>query len=253
MILSRRKINSVLLFCLFCLAACSGSSSKIYRVAVDPSWYPMELKGQEKYVLGFSTELLQEIGKIEKISLALISTNWNTLLWGLQEEHYESMLSSLEPQLFNQKDYDFSDLYLPSGPVLVVPANSKADSLDDLKGKEIAYSLGTSQDDILAKHPGIIVRTYSSIPTALADIVNGNLDGALIDTLIAYPYVRDTYATQLKIATPPLTKAGLRLVTLHGKADHLVEAFNAGLKKLKSNGTFQELLKKWSLDDASRS
>ena len=249
MSIALRKINTTLLFCLLCFLSCTGSSSKTFRIGIDPSWYPLQLMGQEKYVLGFSTELLQEIVKIEKIPAATLTANWNTLVWGLQEEHYEGMLSSLEPQLYNRDDYDFSEAYLLTGPVLVVPLDSKAGSMNDLKGKEIAYSLGTSDDDILAKYPGIIVRTYESVPNVLADIVNGNVDGALIDNLIAKAYMQDVYAKQLKIATPPLTQQGLRLITLHGKAERLREAFNAGLNKLKANGKYEELLKKWSLDN----
>lgn len=249
MSIALRKINTILLFCILCFFSCTGSSSKTFRIGIDPSWYPLQLMGQEKYVLGFSTELLQEIVRIEKIPVVLINTNWNTLLWGLQEEHYEGMLSSMEPQLFNQKDYDFSEAYLLTGPVLVVPIDAKVDSLDDFKGKEVSYSLGTSDDELLAKHPGIIVRSYGSIPVVLADIVSGNVDGALVDNLIAKAYVHDVYAKQLKIATAPLTKKGLRLVTLHGKAERLQSAFHAGLEKLKKNGKFEELLKKWALDN----
>jgi polar amino acid transport system substrate-binding protein len=228
--------------------SCTGSSSKTFRIAIDPSWYPLPLMGQEKYVLGFSTDLLQEIVRIENIPVATITSSWNTLLWGLQEEHYEGMLSSLVPQLFNKKDYDFSELYLPTGLVLVVPIDSTVRSMDELKGKEIAFSPGSSGEDILAKYPGIIIRSYDAIPNVLADIVNGNVDGALIENLIANAYIKDVYAAQLKVATRPLTPAGLRLVTLHGKEERLQSAFNSGLEKLKKNGKYQELLKKWSLD-----
>ncbi len=252
MSIALRKINTLILFCLLAFISCTGSTSKTFRIAIDHSWYPLPLMGQEKYVLGFSTELLQEIVKIENIPAATVTANWNTLLWGLQEEHYEGMLSSLEPQLFNKKDYDFSELYLPTGLVLIVPIDSKISSMDDLKGKEIAFSPGSSGEEILSKYPGIIIRTYDAVPNVLADIVNGNVDGALVGNLIANAYIKDVYATQLKVATPPLTPAGLRLVTLHGKEERLQSAFNSGLNRLKGNGKYQELLKKWSLEINNR-
>ena len=121
--------------------------------------------------------------------------------------------------------------------------------MDDLKGKEIDFSPpGSSGEEILAKYPGIIIRTYDAVPNVLADIVNGNVDGALVGNLIANAYIKDVYATQLKVATAPLTPAGLRLVTLHGKEDQLQSAFNSGLERLKRNGKYKELLKKWSLE-----
>ena len=119
MSIALRKINTLILFCLLFFISCTGPSSKTFRIAIDPSWYPLPLMGQEKYVLGFSTELLQEIVKIET-SLLQPSRQVGIPSYGdFQEGHYEGMLSSLEPQLFNMKDYDFSELYLPTGLVLV--------------------------------------------------------------------------------------------------------------------------------------
>lgn len=240
----------ILLICagLLSLTACGkGSSSKLQKIAIDPSWYPLDVQGRQRQIFGFSNELLQEIAHVRHITLARVDENWNNLYFHLIEGNYEGILSSLQPHNFNQNQYDFSNLYLLTGPVLVVPSASKVAKLELMSGKEVAVIQGTSTALILEKIPGIIIRTYESIPQALNDLAAGSIEGAVIDILSAEAYCNDLYNGQLKIATKPLTNDGLRLITLHDKAPSLIRDFNEGLKELQANGKYAALMKKWSL------
>jgi polar amino acid transport system substrate-binding protein len=237
---------------LFFLGACGSSSSDVYRIGIDPNWYPLDLPGRMTNLTAFSNELLQEIARIEKIELAKVDTNWNTLVWGLRGDKntrplYEAILSSMQPYIFHQKEYDFSTSFLATGPVLVMPVSSPVNALDQLEGKEIAILRGSEGALILEKYPGILIRTYDSLAQAFIDISKGTVDGLLCDALTATAYCQDLYSGQLHVATPPLNDAGLRLIVLHQKYPHLLAAFNSGLQKLHTSGKYDELIRKWRL------
>ena len=104
---------SVFLSFVFLLAAC-GSGGKTYRVGIDPSWYPVDLKGKEANVYAFANELLAAIGKEEGVFFKRVTTSWDNLIYGLKEKHYEGMLSSMKPRVFLERTYTFSDLILLS-------------------------------------------------------------------------------------------------------------------------------------------
>ena len=228
----------------------SGWQGKEKRVAIDPSWFPLSIAGRENHVTGFSTDLLKAIGRIEKMAITKMTVNWDTLVEGLQKHQYDAILSSMPPYIFNQKIFDFSDLYLATGPVLIVPMGSPNDSLKKMmKGREVAVLPDTKGAILLEKYPGILIRPYDSIPKALNDVVSGALDGAIVDMLFALAYCNDLYHDQLKIVTPPLTNEGLRLIVLHKEESDLVKAFNRGLAKLKSSGEYDKLLAKWNLSN----
>lgn len=238
-----------LLFCV-CLSACSSTRSKTERrIGVDPSWFPLQLGGRENNVTAFSTELLKEIGKLEKISIIKVTVNWDNLTEGLQAGKYDAILSSIPPYIFNQQIYDFSELYLATGPVLVMPVKTPFHSLSKLAGKEIGITPDTKGALLLEKYPAILIRSYDSIPKALNDIMHGTIDGAIVDVLSAVAYCQDLYQGELKIVTPPLTTEGLRLVTLHGQAADLLLRFNRGLDKLKASKVYDKLLIKWNLKE----
>jgi len=232
------------ILCLFCIAlftAC-GKESKhsTYTIGVDNSWYPLDVKGREKNISLFSTELLQKIATLEDLHLSLMPRNSDALLSGLEEGKYEGMLASMQPYGFLEKKYDFSELYLKTGPVIVLPAHSTLafpeNALTELSGREIGVVVNSSAILVLEKVPGILIRSFDSIPQALNAILSGTVDGAAIDYLNALGYTEDIYANQLKIATTPLNDEGVRLITLHKGAPELMNAFNEGIEKLQKDG-----------------
>ncbi|MFS8563992.1 MAG: transporter substrate-binding domain-containing protein [Rhabdochlamydiaceae bacterium] len=227
----------------------SPFGSTTCKVALDPSWQSLNLPGREIALRAFTVELIEEIGKIEKIDISVYDKSWNDLIPGLQHGDYNGILSNMEPYIFHEKVYDFSDPYLSIGPALVVPIGTTVRSLEALKGKEIAVIKGSQGTFILEKYPDVLQRNYDSIPQALNDVVEGVVNGAIIDTLNAYAYCNNVYHGQLVIALSPLNQEGLRLITLHGKAPHLMKAFQRGLATLKKNGTYKSLTQKWNLQN----
>lgn len=245
------RIYSLFILILLVLFGCSSNSSEGRKVGIDASWYPLEFGQRTNSVTAFSTELLSEIGKEEKIPFVRLTVNWDTLLEGLKKGSYEAILTSMPPYIFNEKLFDFSAIYLPLGPVLVVPVNSPIKSLQDLNGKEIAVIAGSSSALLLEPSQGVLIRDYLSIPEALNSLAAGSLDGAMVDILSAVAYCNDLYQGKLKIVTPPLNDEGLRLVTIRGAAPDLVSGFNRGLEALKKSGSYDKLLAKWGLMESS--
>lgn len=240
-------IFSIILF----LYGCSAKkSSQGYQIGVDPTWYPLNFTGRETNVLAFSIELLQEIAKKEDLQLSIVSMNWNNLVWGLTTKKYDAILSSIYPYVFYEKKFHFSNVYLPTGPVIVVPEQSKIKKLDDLKGKRVGILQGSPAALFLQKYPDLLLQSYDTMPETLNALENMYIDTAVLDVLPAQSYVRDLYSGKLKILSPPLNDQGLRLITLDTKKEKLVDKFNSGLKKLQKNGRYEELLKKWGLSDS---
>lgn len=237
------------LFSLFALlSGCSQKESATeYQVAMDSSWYPLLLEGKENNVTAFSTELLQKIDRNEHLLMTKVTVSWNTLVGGLKEGKYNAILSSMFPYPSTQETFDFSELYLATGPVLVMATSSPFISFSHLSNKEIAVMPDSKGTGILEKYPSILIRNYSSTAQALNDVSQGIIDGALVNNLIAIAYCQDLYEGKLQIVTPPLNQEGLRLVTLRGKAPELIDAFNEGLESLQRSKEYDQLLQKWHL------
>ena len=236
------------LLCILSLSQCGSTrKSTTYNIGIDPSWYPLQLSGIEKNILAFSVELLVEIAKKENLQLAITNMNWDNLLWGLREKKYNAVLSPMRPYSFYLKTYSFSEPYLMTGPVLIVPKNSKIKNPDQLKGKEIGVVRGSSGALLLQTTPGILLQGYDTIPETLVALDDEQIEAAVVEILIAQDYVRNLYSDKLKIASVPLNQEGLRLISLFDQARRLMIGFDKGLAALKKSGEYEKLLKKWGL------
>lgn len=218
-----------------------------YKIGIDPSFNSLNLPERNGNLRAFCVELIEEIGKKENLDLVLYEVNWDALLWGLQTRQFQGIISSLQPYLFYQKTYTFSDLFLATGPVLVVVTGSSFSDLGQMDGKEIGIVRGSKDSLILEKYPSIIQRTYLTVTEALSALATGGVEGVLIDALTAAAYCNDLYQGQLKVASPPLSQDGLRLVSTIEQSPELIEKFNRGLERMKEDGSYLKLTQKWGL------
>lgn len=244
----RKSLSIILSLLLLVFSSCSSFFEKpVYRIGIDPDFYSLELDGMEANVYAYCNELFKTIAKKEGMDIAFVKTSWDILERGLKNGKYDAIISA-KPEYFQLNDtFDYSSLILPTGPDLVVEKDLKAKSLADLKGKIIAYISGSKTDLLLEGHPDITIRSYPSMATAISSITDGNSDGALIPNLFAQHYVHNLQPNTFQIVGPPLTDAGLRLFTEHGKHQDLLNFVDNGLSALREESQLKALQKKWSL------
>lgn len=219
-----------------------------YYIARDSTWYPMDLRGKEKNMVGFANDLIQEIGELEGFKAQVFEVGRSGLLDGLNTDRYEGVFSSFHPNPVNRKRYTFSEPFYLLGPVLVVPQESTIKSMKDLNGKILGIESGALQVFDIPEPPDIVIIPYNTVSIALDKLDNDVIDAVIMDVLRAYVFTEGFYAGKLKVATSPLTDRGLRLITRNDPNSLLLASqFDDGLKKLKENGRYDELLNKWGL------
>lgn len=220
-----------------------------YLIARDATWYPLSFYGKEQNVLGFSDDLIYQVSKLKKISISLVASNPGHLLEMFDDEkNLDGVLSSLQPDIVLDARYYFSDRYYDLGAVLVVKEDSPITSFTEMEGKYLGVKRGSNVLFTIPNHPMATVVSYDSVILMLDDILHNKIDGALMNQLNASNTTSAYYKGRLRVATPPLNKEGLRLITLNRPREiALIKAFNEALDELKKDGTYAELLKKWDL------
>lgn len=229
------------------MAGCSRPPQKI-RIAVDSNWYPLNFQDKQYYINGFVDELLLEISKHSNVEFQKINANWDSLFEGLKQHRYDAVLSSLPPYPFNLAKYDFSGSFLDIGPVLVTPIASSWNNLSQMANGVVGVLPSNQEWFVMQKYSDVIMRTFDSVPEIFNALNNSEVEGIVIDRLIAIGFVKGTFAGKLKISYPPLTNAGLRLITLKDDPVQTVQMFDKNLRYLLKKKKFHKLLQKWELD-----
>lgn len=236
----------VLLLC-FGLIGCRDRTANYhpYSIGRDPNWINLDIYLDiDQYNVrlnAFTDALIQEIARIENIPFKMVNADRTQLLQLLEDKQLPAILSSLPPSQLNQDIFSFSTPLIQLGPVLVVPIHSKALSLEDLKGKIVSVNQYNNSVLIVQRYPSIIIREYQNIPTALQQLVQGEIDALLLNNLDAYALIPHLYPDQLKIVTKPLDDQAIRLITLKNTNKNMMTHFNSGLKKLRKTSHYSEL------------
>ena len=256
MIFSKRQatlaslaIGGGILFIVAITLLFSNGDERIYRIARDGEWYPVSLMDKGTNVNGFSVDLMTEIAKQQKIQIQMVSINSPNPLWGLEKKNYDGVLSSITPSASNRNKLAFSNPYFLLGPVLIVSASSPITSIQQMNNRIIGNLRGSSLSFEITNYPSIILKPYDSMNTALEDLVRKEIDGVVMGILSAYLYEASIYKNRIKIILPPLTNEGMRLITRKEEEKTLVEKFNAGLKALIDDGTYNHLIESWGLQN----
>lgn len=232
-----------------CSADLAGNR-KVYQIGRDSTWYPIDLRGKERAMVGFTNDLTHEISIQQNFRALVFEVGPNAIFDGLDIGNYDAVFSSLQPNVISRSRYGFSDSFYLVGPVLVVKESSPVDSLKSMAGKIMGIESGALQIFNIKEPPNIVIIPYQTAAIALEHLQDNVIDGVLIDALRAYVWTEGFYEGRLKVATSPLTDSGLRLVT-RNRPEYIkwISQFNEGLKAVKENGVFEKLLIKWNLID----
>ena len=212
-------------------------------VATDTAFVPFEFKEGDKYV-GFDIDLWDAIAKDMSVTYTLQPMDFNGIIPALQTKQVDVALAGITIKDERKKAIDFSDGYYDSGFLHMVPADSAIKGADDLKGKTLAVKTGTSATDYAKEHfKDTELRQFPNIDNAYLELQTGRVDAAMHDTPNVLYYVATAGKGKVK-ATGEQMMAHQYGIGFP-KGSELVAKVNTSLAKLKSDGTYNAIYKKW--------
>ena len=221
-----------------------------YVFATDATWPPFEYIDEDGNLTGFEVELVPMIGEAVGKTFVVENIPWDTIFAGLRNGQYDAVASGVTVTEERKATIDFSTPINQQGQVLIIDS-SRADeitSIDALaEGARIGVQIGTTGDFALESYP-VEIRRYDDIGLAIEDLLNGNLDGAVCDSLIAGDFVpqNENYKDRLTIAGEPFTSEDIAIGVQKGNTE-LLDMINEGLQILMENGEFDALKAKWGI------
>ena len=233
------------------MAVISGAvwaENKKIIFATDATWPPMEFVDASKNVVGYTIDYITAAGKEAGFTPVFKNVAWDGIFAGLGAGKYDAISSSVSITEKRKKVMDFSVPYFRVRQALVVRNDSKAGSLEDMKGKKVGTQIGTTGTFAVKRIEGIVSKTYDEIGLAFEDLFNGRISGVVCDDPVAaqYALVTKKYKTTLKIAAVIETAE----VEYYGIAvkkgnQEILDLVNKGIEAVKAKGLDKKIQKKW--------
>ncbi|MGE4584045.1 MAG: basic amino acid ABC transporter substrate-binding protein [Sphaerochaeta sp.] len=249
-----KKLISLLLVLLVVTSSVAFAQGKqetantAYVFASDATWPPLEFV-ENGQLTGFEVELIPLIGEKTGVPMTVKNVPWDTIFAGLANGAYDGVASGVTVTEERKLSMDFSTPILQAGQVVIIRSgdSAKVKGIEDLTGKKIGVQIGTTGDFALEKY-SVQRRAYDDIGLAIEDLLNGNVDAAVCDSLIASDFVlaNDNYKNKLMVAGQPFTQEDIAIAVQKGNKT-LLDLINKGLSAMQADGSYTALKQKWNL------
>ena len=252
-----KKTLSVLLAVMMAVCAFAGGNKekaaeaggRVWIVATDTVFRPFEYTNEKNQFVGIDVDLLAAIAEDQGFKYELQSLGWDAGVAAVQVGQADALIAGATiKQSRIDSGWIFSEGYYNATQTFVVAKDSKIASFEDLKGKNVAVKNGTAGADfansLKAKY-GFTVTVFEDSPTMYQDVINGNSAACCEDTPIMADNIK-TAGLALKIPAGMESEgAPYGFAIMDKKNQELLDMFNAGLKNIKANGKYQQILDKY--------
>ena len=167
-------------------ATSEGATTQVIRAGSTGQSYPNAYKEGDELV-GFDVELLETAAERAGYTVEWTNADFAGLMGQLEAGRLDTVANNVALTEERQATYDFTDVYAYMGAAVVTQEDSDIQTLQDLDGRTVSGVLGSNNLTTLetwAADNGVTieVRPYETRDGAMADTVNGRVDGYIQST-----------------------------------------------------------------------
>src|SRR6266511_4311683 len=226
-------------------------------IGTDSSYAPSEfLDTDGKTVIGFDVDLFNAVAAKLGLTTQWVSAPFDAIIPGVQSGKYEVGVSSFTINSERKQQVNMVSYFSAGTQWGAKKGNPNGVQPDDACGKKVAVQTNTVQDtEDLPKRqdqcksagkPAITIDRYQRQDQATASVVSGKDDAMLADSPVVAYAVKQT-SGQLELLGDIYDSAPYGYVVKKDQTD-FAEALAGAVATLVSDGTYQQILSKWSVE-----
>lgn len=187
--------KSVFVWMMLILAGCgkpdgAGPSNQALQVAICPT-SPPNCFQQDRDYAGIDVEIFRAYCESRGRTFTMTAYDWAGMLGAVMAGRADVAFSGISITERRRESMDFSDSYMAN--VLIIAATAgrdvKIDSTADWKNWRLGFVRGMYFGDLIKTkyrdaYDYTALRQYPSYNELLADLGNGNVDGAFMDSMV---------------------------------------------------------------------
>lgn len=213
-------------------------------MAMSGQYPPFNFVDDKNQLTGFDVEIGTEIAKRIGVTGVPLTTAWDGIIAGLLANKYELICGSMAITDERLKSIDFSEPYYRSGAQLFVKEGSALKSVEDLKGKKMGVTLGTTYEQWVRDNiTDVDIRTYKGVPDMILEVSTGRIDGFITDKIVGALAIKEK-GVPIALAGDLLYEEKMGIAMRQGNAE-LKKAIDSALASMKDDGSYHDISMKW--------
>jgi len=226
---------------------------KVLRIGTSATREPFCFVDKNQKVTGHDGELALRIAAGLNRPVEFFDMKFSALIPALQSGKVDLIIAGMTATEERAKSVNFTQSYFQNSQVIIVKRSeeeielksiqTKKKSIDDYKNKRIGVLIGSTHD-LYAKEnlPDAQILQYKTPPEILLAVKTGKVDAAMYNTESLYEIVRND--KELEIAGDTIFSVPVGM-GFNKNSKELREQFNKFLKEIRSNGIYDDIVKRW--------
>lgn len=245
----------ILLGALAALAMTAAAHAEPVKVGIAAEPYPpFASPDASGNWVGWEVEMIGAICKAAELECAITPVAWDGIIPSLTGGQIDAIMASMSITDERMKTIDFSNKYYNTPTVIVAAKGSGiTPTAEGLAGKIIGVQVSTVHADYVNKYfapTAAEVKVYQTQDEANQDLAAGRIDATQADSIALDAFLATDSGKACcenvgAVADDPAI-LGLGVgVGLRKGEDELKAKFNAGIEKVRTDGTYDEITKKY--------
>ncbi|MBP2240619.1 polar amino acid transport system substrate-binding protein [Cytobacillus eiseniae] len=244
----------ILFLLIFVLAACGSKEAGTggmklvdegkFTYASSGEFNPFSVTNDDGTMSGFDIDVGEAVAKELGLEPVQHKFKFGGIVEGVKSGRFDAAVASHTITEERLEAVNFSIPYYYSGPQIYVRPDSSVETLDDLKGLEIAVAKGTTYATDAEKATDNI-KYYDSDVVALEALSKGKHDAVITDFITG----KEAIGAGMNIEGKELLGRSDQAIAVAKENTALLEQINKALEKLHEDGTLTEISKKYIGED----
>lgn len=226
----------------------------VLKVGVDAAFAPMTFKDETGAYTGYDVVLATAVAEKLGVAVEFVEVDWSNLETALNDGTVDVVWSGMSINAERQAAMTISDAYLESDTVLLVHKDV-AGFIEDLAGKKVAVQSGSYAEELLCEEYSDLSADMEILgatdnDAAIADLIAGNVDAVMLDSIYAAHQVAINEALADYILIENLYADLFGIAAAKGEY-MLIGAIEEALYAMAQDGTLAAIDAEWFGSDVS--
>ncbi|OCA85792.1 amino acid ABC transporter substrate-binding protein [Bacillus sp. FJAT-27225] len=215
--------------------------------AASGEFRPFSYMNEDLTMTGFDIAVGEAVAKELGLEPVQKRMKFKGIVEGVKTGRADAAVAShtINPQ--RSKHVLFSTPYYYSGPQIFVRPDSDIETVDDLKGKEVAAAKGSTYAETAAKYTSN-VKIYDSDITALKALSTGRHDAVITDFVTGSTSIKEGFELEGR----QLIERSEQAIVLPKDNPKLLKRVNEALEALRKDGTLSKISVEYFGEDITK-
>lgn len=238
-----KLISAAALAAVTTVASTAALAGDKIRIATEGAYAPFNLINEQGELAGFDVEIANALCAEMKADCEIVAQDWDGIIPGLMGRKYDAIIASMSVTEERQRVVEFTDRYYSNVLAFVAAEGKELDTSEaGLKGLTVGAQRATIAGQYLEDNLADVVdiKLYDTQDNAYLDLANGRLDALLSDKFPAYDWMRSEDGKGFDFKGEDIDIDDEIAIAIR-KGDPLKEKFNAAIKAIVENGTYEKI------------